>query len=132
MYKNKVVFILTGSSARKLKRGGANLLGARAIFKNLHPFHHSELELNLLKVVQFGSLSSVYFEDKDIAISTLDTYVATYLREEVQQESLVRGIDRFSHFLELAAQLNGEPVNFSKLGRQLKIARKLHKNILIF
>ncbi len=123
-YKNQLVFLLSGSSARKLKRGGANLLAGRAVTKELHPISQLETELNLLKALNVGTLPGIYFDDHALAIPTLDSYVSTYLREEIQQESLVRGIDRFSRFLEFAAQLNGEPANFAKLGKQVGIAGK--------
>lgn len=123
-FKGRVVFLLTGSSARKLKRGGANLLAGRAISCFLHPLHASELEIDLRKALRFGTLPGVYLGAEDLAIPTLESYVSTYLREEIQQEALVRAIDRFSRFLEYAGQVNGEPVNFTKLGRQAGIAGK--------
>lgn len=123
-FKGKILFLLSGSSARKLRRGGANLLAGRAISCYLHPLHISELQLNLNKSLQFGTLPAIYLGPDELAVPTLESYVSTYLREEVQQESLVRAIDQFSRFLEFAGQLNGEPVNFSKLGKQVGIAGK--------
>jgi predicted AAA+ superfamily ATPase len=123
-FKGRVAFLLTGSSARKLKRGGANLLAGRAISCFLHPLHASEIDIDLAKALRLGTLPGVYLGSEDLAIPTLESYVSTYLREEIQQESLVREIDRFSRFLEYAGQNNGEPINFSKLGRQAGIAGK--------
>ena len=123
-YKGKVAFILSGSSARKLRRGGANLLAGRAISRFLHPLHSSELSLDLGKALHRGTLPGVYLEDDEIALLRLETYVSTYLREEIQQEALVRAVDTFGRFLEFAGQVNGEPINFSKLGRQIGIAGK--------
>jgi predicted AAA+ superfamily ATPase len=123
-FKGRVAFLLTGSSARKLKRGGANLLAGRAISCFLHPLHASEVDIDLAKALRFGTLPGVYLGSEDLAIPTLESYVSTYMREEIQQESLVREIDRFSRFLEYAGQNNGEPINFSKLGKQAGIAGK--------
>lgn len=118
-YKKKICFILTGSSARKLKGDGANLLAGRAIVRKLHPFSSAEVEIDLLEDIQFGTLPKAYL-DRDIRDDYLRTYVSTYLKEEIFQESLVRKVESFSLFLDLAAQLNGEPINFSKLAKQIK------------
>lgn len=123
-FKGKISFLLSGSSARKLRRGGANLLAGRAISCYLHPLHASELDINLHKALRLGTLPAIYLEDESLAIPSLESYVSTYLREEIQQESLVRSIGQFSRFLEFAGQLNGEPVNFAKLGKQVGIAGK--------
>ena len=123
-YRGLVIFLLTGSSARKLKRGGANLLAGRAISCQLFPLSQLELDLSLSRALQFGTMPGIYLNDSELEIPTLESYVSSYLREEIQQESLVRGIERFSRFLELAAQNNGQPVNFSKLGKQLGLAGK--------
>jgi len=123
-FKGKLSFFLSGSSARKLKRGGANLLAGRAINCQLFPLSQLELDLSLSKALLFGTLPGVYLDSSGLEIATLESYVSTYLREEVQQESLVRRIDRFAKFLEFAAQSNGQPINFSKLGKQLGIAGK--------
>lgn len=122
-HKKRIAFLLTGSSARKLKRGGANLLAGRAITKYLHPFSSMETDIDLSRALQFGTLPGVYF-DYGHEINSLESYVAAYLQEEVQQEALVRAIDRFSRFLDFAAQLNGEPVNFAKLGKQCGVSGK--------
>jgi uncharacterized protein len=118
-YKGKIVFVLTGSSARKLRRSGANLLGARALTTHLHPISVLEADLELDVVLRIGSLPGVYFE-RDFAVHRLRTYIGTYIKEEIQEEALVRKVDRFARFLDLAGQLNGEPINHSKLGRTLK------------
>ncbi len=123
-YKGRIAFILSGSSARKLRRGGANLLAGRALSLFLHPLHASEVDFKLNKVLRLGTLPAVYFAEDQIATLTLQSYVSTYLREEIQQESLVRAIDRFGRFLEFAGQVNGEPVNFAKLGKQIGVAGK--------
>lgn len=123
-FKGRITFLLSGSSARKLKRGGANLLAGRALSCYLHPLHASEVEIDLGKALRIGTLPGVYLDPDELAITTLESYVSTYLREEIQQESLVRAIERFSRFLEYAGQVNGEPINFTKLGKQVGIAGK--------
>ncbi|NLF25489.1 MAG: ATP-binding protein [Deltaproteobacteria bacterium] len=123
-YHGRIVFLFSGSSARKLKRGGANLLAGRAISSHLFPLNQLETNLSLSRALQFGTMPGVYLSNTGLEVETLESYVSTYLQEEIQQESLVRGIERFSRFLEFAAQSNGQPVNFAKLGKQLGIAGK--------
>ena len=115
-YKNKVNFILTGSSARKLKRGGANLLAGRAWSLKLHPLTHREVKIDLEKALVHGTLPAIYLDDKFPA-RTLKAYVETYLKEEIFQEALVRRVEGFSRFIEIAGQMNSEPVNFTKIAR---------------
>ncbi len=112
-----VQFLLTGSSARKLKRGGANLLAGRAYVAHLHPLTHREVRLNLPKALQFGTLPGLYLTEAKPE-AWLEAYVGTYLKEEIQQEALVRKLNSFTRFLEFASQAHGEPVNFSKMARQ--------------
>lgn len=121
-YKKRVVFALTGSSARKLKRGGANLLAGRAWLRYLHPFSFVELDIDLNRSLQFGSLPGIYLSDSPEEM--LRSYVDTYLKEEVLQEALIRRVENFSRFLDLAGQLNGEPINFSKAARQCGVSVK--------
>jgi len=123
-YKGRVAFVLTGSSARKLKRGGANLLAGRALTRHLHPLCSMELDLDLPRALRYGTLPSIYLDTQAFEITTLEAYVSTYLREEIQAEALVRQVDRFARFLELAAQLNGEPINFAKLSRHCGVTTK--------
>jgi predicted AAA+ superfamily ATPase len=124
-HKNKVRFLLTGSSARKLKSKSANLLASRALSIRLYPFTSYELKahrFNLLTALRFGTVPAIITaEQKELA---LRSYVDTYLKEEIQQEALVRKLDKFFSFIDVAAQLNGEVVNFSKMARQLSLADK--------
>ena len=83
-----------------------------------------ELDIDLARAMQFGTLPAIYLDSEGLEISTLASYVGTYLREEIQAESLVRQVDRFTRFLDIAVQLNGEPVNFTKLGRQCNLSVK--------
>jgi len=125
--KNKnLQFILTGSSARKLKRGGANLLAGRAFTYSLFPFTFIELgdDFNLLDALKYGSLPGIYELDGLEKIEFLRSYVRTYLKEEIQIEQLIRKLNPFKDFLEIAAQLNGEILNYAKFSRDVGVDDK--------
>jgi uncharacterized protein len=122
-YKKKIRFLLTSSSARKLKRGGANLLAARAWTLKLHPLSSFEIDLDIRRALQYGTLPAIYLED-ETPHRTLKAYVDTYLKEEILQESLVRKAENFIRFLEFAGQMNGEPVNFAKVAREAGVTTK--------
>ncbi len=123
-HRGQIQFLLSGSSARKLKRSGANLLAGRAWTLKLHPLSSQELELDLRKVLAIGTLPGIYRETLSSAKRSLKAYVETYLREEVMQESLVRKIDHFIRLLDIAGQVNGEPVNFTALARDSGVSVK--------
>lgn len=116
-------FILTGSSARKLKRGGANLLGGRAVQRFLFPFTYEEIKesFKLEEILLFGSLPSIYEKIKNEKIDILDAYVNTYLREEIQSEGIVRNLGNFSRFLDMAASQFGELTSYSDIARECQI-----------
>lgn len=119
--EEKILFALTGSSARKLKRGGANLLAGRALLNHLYPLSVQELasDFHLESVLCWGTLPAVVNnQDKEVRTSILQTYVDVYLREEILEEQIVRSLDPFARFLEAAAQSNGSIVNFSKIARE--------------
>lgn len=118
-YKERICFILSGSSARKLKKSGANLLAGRAVSLRLHVFSYFECAsfFNLEQVLKYGQLPILHDKKNDLLLPILKTYVDTYLREEILQESLVRNLEPFIHFLDLAAQYNGENINFSKMAK---------------
>lgn len=120
-HKGKVQFLLTGSSARKLIRGGANLLAGRAWTLKLHPLTCLEMSLNLEKALRWGTLPAVYLSD-GVPDQTLLAYTDTYLKEEILQESIVRKAEPFMQFLDLAAQSNGDPVNHSSLARTIHVS----------
>ena len=104
--------VLTGSSARKLKRGAANLLGGRAWVCRLHPLMSVELNHErLLDRLNRGSLPSII--DSEHYKDDLKAYVGTYLQEEIRAEGLTRSIENFSRFLEVAGLTSGEQINFS-------------------
>ena len=123
-YKGRIQFLLTGSSARKLKRSGANLLAGRAWTFKLHPLASQELELDLDKALTVGTLPGIYQEPLSSAKRSLKAYVETYLREEIMQELLVRNINRFIRLLDIAGQFNSEPVNFTSIARDSGVSVK--------
>jgi predicted AAA+ superfamily ATPase len=113
-------FILTGSSARKLKKGKANLLAGRAVTRNLFPLTCDELEkaFNLKEVLAWGSLPKIFsLSQEEEKMEFLQTYALTYLKEEIQAEQLVRKLDPFRTFLEVAAQSDGKVVNYSNIAK---------------
>jgi predicted AAA+ superfamily ATPase len=114
--KREVRFLLTGSSARKLKRGSANLLAGRAITLHLHPLSTLELDVDLERALTIGLLPSFY-RSSTRPTRRLRSYADTYIREEVLQEGLVRKGQSFEKFLDFAAQTNSEPVNLARLSR---------------
>lgn len=124
----KLQFILSGSSARKLRHGAANLLGGRALYRTLHPLTREELggQFDLERVLRYGSLPKIatcLVEQKEsLAQDLLRSYVITYLREEVKAESLVRNLQGFQNFLDIAAGQFAEQVNFSDVGRSCSVA----------
>jgi uncharacterized protein len=120
-------FYLTGSSARKLKRGQANLLPGRLFSYELGPLCAAELnyELDLPTALKYGSLPEAYLSDSDsFREKLLKTYSGVYLREEIQAEALTRNLDGFSRFVVSAAQYSGSAVDYSKLAKHAKIERK--------
>lgn len=122
-------FLLSGSSARKLKKSGVNLLGGRAISLSLHPLSLSELGnlFNLDWLLQYGSLPKIYqllLEQRlSEAKAVLRTYVSVYLKEEIQAEAIVRNLGSFSRFLEVAAQYSGQIVVYSNIATSAGIPR---------
>lgn len=116
-------FILTGSSARKLKYGGANLLGGRALTRHMFPLVSAEIpEYDLIRIVNYGSIPSIYLSGEPF--EDLEGYVGTYLREEIQAEGIVRKLEHFSKFLNLAAICDTEMLNFSNIGSDLGMPAK--------
>lgn len=116
-------FLLTGSSARKLRRGGVNLLGGRARIKHLHPFSWHELgeKFNLDRALNHGLLPPIYLSES--ADEDLQAYVGTYLKEEIAAEGLTRNVPAFSRFLEVTALCNGKIINYSNISNDAQVAR---------
>ena len=116
-------FLLTGSSARKLRRGGINLLGGRARTRHLHPLTYRELKggFDLNRVIESGLLPSIYFSDNPGA--DLKAYAGTYLQQEIVAEGAARNIPAFSRFLGVAAFCNATIVNFTNVANDAQVAR---------
>ena len=120
-------FALTGSSARQLKRGSVNLLAGRAFVYHLFPLTSVELgeHFDLTEVLHFGTLPGLLeFETEEERMAFLRAYALTYVKEEVWAEHLIRKLDPFRRFLEVAAQSNGEIVNFSNIARDIGVNHK--------
>lgn len=123
--KQRYKFILTGSSPRKLKRHGPNLLAGRALTYSMHPLTAAELgtDFDLKHSLLYGQLPCVYTEDDPKAY--LESYVKTYLEEEIQQERLTRDISAFSRFLEAASFSQGSILNISQVAQDCAVERKV-------
>ncbi len=123
-------FVLTGSSARKLKREGVDLLAGRAHFNVMHPFMAAELQqaFNLDDSLQQGLLPLVVFSKHPQA--DLMAYIALYMKEEVQMEGLVRAYDQFSRFLEAISFSQGSVLNYANIGRDCGVSSKTVENYI--
>ena len=125
MVRKGIRFILSGSSARKLKRGGANMLGGRAMQTNLYPLVSAEIpDFDLIKAVNQGMIPRHYLANADRYWQMLQAYVAVYLREEIKAEALVRNLSTFTRFLEVAALTDGEMVNYSNIAQDCGVDSK--------
>lgn len=123
-------FILTGSSARKLRMKGVNLLAGRAIEKHMHPFMASELkkEFSIKKALQIGMIPLIW--ESEEPYDTLKTYISLYIKEEVQLESFVRDLGAFGRFLEVISFSQGCELNLSNVARECGVKRKTVENYL--
>ncbi|MDF1795475.1 MAG: AAA family ATPase [Coxiellaceae bacterium] len=117
-------FILTGSSTRKLKREGVDLLAGRARLTYMHTFMATELKekFSLANALQFGLLPLVY--DSTDPAADLKTYLALYMKEEVQMEGLVRNVEEFGQFLEAISFSQGSILNYSNIARDCHVSSK--------
>lgn len=125
-YKDKIQFILTGSSARKLKRKNINLLAGRALIRQFHPFSIQEIEsrYKINDALKYGMLPQVWnLETEEEKKNYLTSYVDTYLKEEIQQEAVVRSLPSYLKFLEHFALRNGHVINLQNLSGEIGIAR---------
>ena len=127
----KINFALTGSSSRKLKNGGANLLAGRAVVFSMCPMTYFELnnKLNLSEILNWGTLPKIL--DFSTAIEKtryLKSYVHTYLKEEIQVEQIVRKLEPFRLFLPVAAQMDGQILNYSKIAKDVGVDHKTIAN----
>lgn len=142
-------FILTGSSARKLKKSSVNLLAGRALSKRMYPFIVPEIireienpganiEPNIIpsnrpsnridELLHFGSLPGVFGKDSELKREILKTYVDTYLKEEIQAEGITRNLPQFARFLDVAAQSFTEILNYTKIGKSCGQSPKTTQN----
>jgi len=121
--ERRLKFILTGSSARKLRRGGVNLLGGRALRRTMYPFTPLELgrDFDITEVLTHGSLPLIWTSpDRKEA---LEAYVQLYLKEEIQAEAIVRNLPGFARFLPIAALFHAQTLNISSLARDAGVSR---------
>jgi uncharacterized protein len=124
--KNAIQFALTGSSARKLKRSGVNLLAGRALQRKMFPLTSDEIGQNfdLEQALRFGTLPDSYLAKTDLdRIEYLESYLNTYLREEIKEEALIRKLEPFARFLRVAAIMNGQQTNLSAISRDAVVSR---------
>jgi predicted AAA+ superfamily ATPase len=121
--EKRLRFVLCGSSSRKLKRAGVNLLAGRALRRAMHPFVPEELgeKFDLEETLRYGSLPLVW--DSAARQETLSAYVQLYLKEEIQAEALVRNLPGFARFLPIAALFHGQNVNVTNIAREAGVAR---------
>ncbi len=121
--ERKTRFVLCGSSARKLKREGVNLLAGRALQRSMHPFVPEELggSFDLESALRYGLLPLVWGSPE--REETLAAYAQLYLKEEIQAEAVVRNLPGFARFLPIAALCHGQTVNMSNIAREAGVAR---------
>ena len=122
-------FILSGSSARKLKRKGANMLGGRAVRNILYPLVSAEIpDFDIIRAVNSGMLPTHYLATSDRQlIKRQQAYISVYLKEEIAAEALVRNLSSFNRFMEVAALTDGEMVNYNNLAQDCGIDAKTVK-----
>lgn len=121
-------FVLTGSSPRKLRKQGENLLAGRALTYHMYPLTTSELhsDFDLNRSLKYGHLPSIFQEDNPQKY--LESYIQTYLQEEIQQEGLTRNLSAFARFLEIASFSQGSVLNISTVAREAAVERKVVAN----
>ncbi len=125
--RHQYKFLLTGSSARKLKHGGANLLAGRARESRLYPLTSHEIDdFDLLRLLNRGGLPEIY--DSDDPDEDLSAYVDTYLKEEIKAEAVTRNVAAFSEFLDIMARSNGQELNYESFASDLQISTSSFKN----
>lgn len=128
--KKDIQFILTGSSSRKLKREGVNLLAGRALLRHMPPFYAKELgaAFDLKKNMKLGMLPVVL--DSKVPEEVLRSYTGMYLKEEVQSEGIVRNVGDFARFLEAISFSHASILNTSNIARECQVARKTVESYL--
>jgi len=135
---SSIRFVLTGSSARKLRKQGVNLLAGRALTYFMYPLTVGELgsQFDLKNSLQYGHLPTLYSErsitkESDNCRDYLNSYVSTYLKEEVLQEGLTRNLEAYARFLQIASFSQGETLNISQIARECGLNRKLVESYFI-
>ena len=119
-------FILSGSSARRLRRSGANLLGGRALREMLFPLVSAEIpEFDLNRALNHGMLPRHYLDDKPAL--RIQSYIGDYLQQEIVEKALVRKLDSFTRFLQVAALSNAQIVNYTNIARECGVSSKTVK-----
>lgn len=124
-------YIMTGSSARKLKRGASNLLAGRAFVYYLHSFSFIEIadRFDLVQALSWGMLPKICsFSNSTDKKQFLDSYAHTYIKEEIWGEQFIKNLDPFRRFLEVAAQMNGKIINFDKIAKDVGVDDKTIKS----
>lgn len=121
----QILFLLTGSSARSLKRFGANLLGGRASTQRMHPLTAIELgkDFTIQKALHFGCLPALWDQEID-PITYLEGYVEVYLHQEIAQEGFLRQLGDFARFLKVASLSQGSPLNLANVCREVMLSRE--------
>jgi predicted AAA+ superfamily ATPase len=122
---NKLRFVLTGSSARKLRRGGANLLPGRIVLERLDPLTVLEAgrRLDLSRALRLGMLPGIFWGDEEAA-DVLGAYAEIYLREEIQAEAATKNLGGYARFLDAIAAVSGQWLNYSKLASDVEIPKE--------
>ena len=128
MTRKNLKFVLSGSSARKLRRRGVNTLGGRASRIVLYPLVSAEIpDFDIIKAVNHGMLPRHYMASDTEIKDRLQAYVSVYLKEEIKAEALVRNLSTFNRFLEIAALNNGEMINYNNIARECGVDGKTVK-----
>ena len=129
IYKKQQKFLLTGSSARKLKNKSVNLLAGRAWSASLFPLTYSEIpRFNLMQYLNRGGLPHIY--NSPHYKEELEAYINLYLKEEIKNEALTRNVQAFSEFLDLIALSNGQEINYDSFSRDLQVSPSTLKNYI--
>ena len=127
IFQKKGTFLLTGSSARKLKHGSSNLLGGRAWMAHLFPLTSFEItDFDLLKYLNRGGLPDVYLSP--YPTRELESYVSLYLQQEIKAEALTRNVQAFAEFLDVVALSNGQEINYERLASDCQVSVSTLKN----
>ena len=127
--RHKIHFILSGSSARKLRRRGVNTLGGRAVRNVLYPLVSAEIEdFDVVRAVNRGLLPTHYMAPNDKQLKKrMQAYISVYLKEEIAAEALVRKLASFNRFMEVAALTDGEMVNYNNIAQDCGVDAKTVK-----